>query len=125
LSSAFAGVSPAGIHWRKKLEVAAVADGCRGWRSPTGVLASIPVGRGEIVWISALPGDFDPANRPDLVFTQVKTERLYTLVLGNLGVSVGGNWSSRLGPAAEAAKETDLYTDTRIPRDDPYADMRW
>ncbi|MDX9980112.1 MAG: hypothetical protein RBU25_08830 [Lentisphaeria bacterium] len=125
LPPAFAGVSPAAIHWRQKLGVAAVAEGCRGWRSPSGVLASLPVGAGEIVWISALPEDFSPAARPDLVFTQVKTERLYSLVLGNLGVAVGGGWSARLGPAATAASEADLYTDTRIPRDDPYADMRW
>lgn len=125
LPPAFAGVSPAAIHWRQKLGVAAVAEGCRGWRSPSGVLASIPVGAGEIVWIAALPEDFDPAARPDLVFTQVKTERLYSLVLGNLGVAVDGGWSARLGPAAPAASEADLYSDTRIPRDDPYADMRW
>lgn len=125
LPPAFAGVSPAGIHWRKKLAVATVAKvPADGWRSATGVLARIPVGQGEIVWLSPLPGDFDPEQRPDLVFSQVNTERLYTLVFANLGVPVGSGWSSRLGPAA-TPPTTGVYTDQRIPRDDPYANMRW
>lgn len=123
LPAAFAGVSPAGIHWRQKVAVATMAkvpDG--GWRSATGVLARIPMGQGEIVWLAALPRDFDPEQRPDLVFSQVNTERLYTIVLGNLGVAVGKGWASCIGtPATEA----EVYTDQRVPRDDPYADMRW
>ena len=59
-------------------------------------IQSIPVGKGVIVWISALPDDFDPALRPDLVFTRVNTERLYSIVLGNLGVHEGAAWSSCL-----------------------------
>ena len=118
-------MSPAGIHWRKKLAVAAVAKVPEaGWRSATGVLARIPVGQGEIIWVAPLPADFDPEQRPDLVFSQVNTERLYTLVLANLGVSVGPGWSSRLGPAA-TPPQAGVYTDQRIPRDDPYANMRW
>jgi len=125
LPAAFAGVSPAGIHWRKKLAVATVAKvPAEGWRAATGVLARIPIGQGEIIWLSPLPGDFDPEQRPDLVFSQVNTERLYTLVLANLGVPVGNGWSSRLGPAA-TPPEAGVYTDQRIPRDDPYANMRW
>ena len=126
LPRAFSGVSPAGVHWRRKVAVTTVSSvPVRGWRSETGVLAAIPVGSGEIVWIAALPGDFDPASRPDLVFTRVNTERLYSLVLSNLGVPVGTGWSSRLAPDAPAGNEAAMYTDQRLPRDDPYADMRW
>ena len=122
----FAGVSPAEIHWRRKVDVAAVATvPTSGWRSPTGVLARVPVGPGEIVWISPLPEDFDPAQRPDLVFTRVNTERLYAIVLGNLGVRLGTSWVSRLAGGAAAETDALFYTDRRIPRDDPYADMRW
>jgi len=124
LPSVFSGVSPAAVHWRKKLAVTTVSSvPAAGWRSETGVLATIPIGKGEIVWLSTLPEDFDPAQRPDLVFTRVNTERLYALVLTNLGVSTGSRCTSRLGPSA--ATEADLYTDQRVPRDDPYADMRW
>ena len=126
LPTAFAGVSPAAVHWRRKLAVATVASvPTAGWRSSTGVLAHIPVGRGKIIWLSSLPEDFDPAKRPDLVFSRVNTERLYALVLHNLGVDLGPTWSSRIGPAAAPATEAALYTDQRVPRDDPYADMRW
>ena len=126
LPKAFSGVSPAAVHWRKKLAVTTVSNvPAPGWRSEPGVLATIPVGSGQIVWSSALPGDFDPAQRPDLIFTRVNTERLHTLVLTNLGVPVGGRWPSRLGPNAALATESDMYTDQRVPRDDPYADMRW
>ena len=126
LPKAFSGVSPAAIHWRKKLAVSAVsAVPTSAWRSETGVLATIPVGGGKIAWISALPEDFDPAQRPDLTFTRVNTERLHTLVLANLGVPIGKPWSSCLGRNAPNATEADLYTDQRVPRDDPYADMRW
>ena len=103
--------------------VASVPAG--GWRSKTGVLAAIPVGAGEIVWIAPLPGDFDPGKRPDLVFPRVNTERLYTIVLGNLGVRTGSPWPSYLGARATKASESAFYTDKRVPRDDPYADMRW
>ncbi len=126
LPSAFRGVSPAAVRWRRKLDIATVdALPSGGWRSETGVLATVPVGKGEIVWISAVPGDFDPEQRPDLVFSRVNTERLYTIVLGNLGVRTGTCWTSRLGAQAAEGAEAALYTDTRIPRDDPYADMRW
>lgn len=126
LPSAFRGVSPAAIHWRKKLTVPVVATlPDAGWRCETGVLASIPVGKGEIVWVSALPEDFDPEQRPDLVFSRVNTERLYSIVLGNLGVQGGAVWSSCLSGGGTEAKEERFYTDQRAPRDDPYADMRW
>ena len=123
--TAFRGISPAAIHWRRKLTVAALASiAGAGWCSETGVLGTVPVGNGEIVWVSALPEDFDPALRPDLVFTRVNTERLYAAVLANLGVQGAVRWSSGLvqggGPGGTA-----LYTDKRVPRDDPYADMRW
>jgi len=126
LPNAFRGVSPADIHWRKKLSVTSVAtvpDG--GWRSETGVLASIPVGSGEIVWIVASPKDFNPEKRPDLVFTKVNTDRLYTIVMNNLGVHMGTHWPACLGPHAAQADDAAFYTDKRVPRDDPYADMRW
>jgi beta-galactosidase len=126
LPDAFTGVSPAGIHWRRKRTATTVSRvPAAGWRSATGVLARIPADRGEIVWIAALPGDFNPEQRPDLVFSRVNTERLYAIVLTNLGVSVGKNWAAALGPAAEPGAETALYTDKRRPHDDPYAYMRW
>jgi len=126
LPAAFRGVSPAGIHWRKKLDVVTVSSvPAGGWRSKTGVLATVPVGQGELIWISAVPEDFDPDKRPDLIFSRVNTERVYTIVLANLGVQTGSRWPLRLGPKAPDATETTFYTDKRVPRDDPYADMRW
>jgi beta-galactosidase len=126
LPPAFRGVGPAAVHWRRKLDaVSATRVPAGGWRSETGVLATIPVGKGEIVWVSALPGDFAVDHRPDLVFSRVNTERLYTIVLGNLGVRTGEPWASWLAPGAPPASQKAFYTDTRVPRDDPYADMRW
>ena len=89
------------------------------------MLATIPVGNGEIVWVSALPEDLDPSQRPDFVFTRVNTERLYSIVLANLGVREEAQWSSCLAAGASEGGEARLYTDQRVPRDDPYADMRW
>lgn len=124
--AAFAGISPASIHWRRKTDTMTVSSvPAGGWRSPSGVLASIPVGSGEIIWIAADPADFDPSTRPDLVFTRVNSERLCSLVLANLGVAVGRSWSACLEPGAAPAAEEDLYTDKRLVRDDPYAYMRW
>ena len=126
LPAAFRGVSPAGVHWRRKLTVQTVSSiPANGWRVETGVLATIPVGAGEIVWISALPEDFDPAQRPDLVHTRVNTERLYSIVLANLGAQIGPSWLTCLGAATANVTEARFYTDQRTPRDDPYADMRW
>ncbi len=126
LPAAFRGVSPAGIHWRKKLATTTVTSvPADGWRSKTGVLATIPIGAGEIVWLAPAPEDFDPDKRPDLVFSKVNTERVYTIVLANLGVRTGPSWASRLRPKVLRAAESAFYTDKRVPRDDPYADMRW
>jgi hypothetical protein len=124
LPDALRGIGPAAVHWRKKLDVASVTRvPPNGWRSETGVLATIPVGKGQIVWVSAIPADFRVDQRPDLVFSRVNTERLYTIVLGNLGVRTGSRWADWLGGGA--ATEKTFYTDKRVPRDDPYADMRW
>lgn len=126
LPAVFRGVSPAGVHWRRKLEVTSLdVVPAGGWRSETGVLATIPAGSGEIVWIASAPENFKPETRPDLVFTRVNTERLYTIVLSNLGVPAGVRWPSYLGAQAAETDGAAFYTDKRLPRDDPYADMRW
>ncbi|MDA3923956.1 MAG: hypothetical protein PF904_04565 [Kiritimatiellae bacterium] len=126
LPVAFRGVSPACIHWRRKLEVTNIVTVPKeGWKSETGILATIPVGSGEIIWIASSPRDFNIEKRPDLVFTRVNTERLYTIVLSNLGVITGGRWPSFLGTQISKASDAVFYTDKRLPRDDPYADMRW
>ncbi|MFO7937717.1 MAG: hypothetical protein R6V06_08960 [Kiritimatiellia bacterium] len=125
LPTAFRGVSPAAIHWRRKLEVTTIATvHDKGWRSDTGILATVPVGSGEIIWIATTPDDFNPEERPDLIFTSVNTKRLYTIVLNNLGVHTGAQWSSFLG-SRTTPDDTKFYNDKRIPRDDPYAYMRW
>ena len=124
----FHGVSPAAIRWRLKLECTVVNTvPTTGWRNDSGVLASIPVGKGHIVWLAATPADFDAEQRPDLVFSRVKTERLITTVLGNLDVQCGRSWADALEKSANAdsRRETDCYSDTRRLRDDPYATMRW
>lgn len=124
----FAGVSPAAIRWRLKLECSVVsAVPSNGWRNDSGVLATIPVGKGLIVWLAATPADFDAEQRPDLVFSRVKTERLIGSVLANLGVQAGRSWAAALEkPAGDDSKrEGDCYSDTRRLRDDPYATMRW
>ena len=126
--TAFHGVSPAAIRWRLKLECTVVNTvPTTGWRNDSGVLASIPVGKGHIVWLAATPADFDAEQRPDLVFSRVKTERLITTVLGNLDVQCGRSWADALEKSANAdsRRETDCYSDTRRLRDDPYATMRW
>ncbi len=92
-SSVFRGVGPAAIHWRERKTVPIVKSVAgHGWRSPTGVLADIPVNAGRIVWLSVMPSDFDPGKRPDLVFTRVNVSRLYALVLVNLGVQSHAPW---------------------------------
>ncbi|MBR5840493.1 MAG: hypothetical protein IKZ84_18285, partial [Victivallales bacterium] len=126
LSAVFAGVSPAEIHWRRKLEAPVVSEVANdGWKSDTGVIADIPIEKGRIVWLSAAAEDFDPEWRKDMVFTRVKTERLLTIVLANCGIESGLSWTAFFGPEAQKGDQTLLYTDTRLDRDDPYADMRW
>ena len=118
----------AAIRWRLKLECSVVnAVPGNGWRNDSGVLATIPVGKGLIVWLAATPADFDAKQRPDLVFSRVKTERLIGNVLANLGVQAGRSWAAALEKSAGDAgrHEGDCYSDTRRLRDDPYATMRW
>ncbi len=126
LPAVFAGVSPSEIHWRRKLEAPVVSEISKdGWKSDTGVIADIPVEKGRVVWLSATADDFDTEWRTDMVFTRVKTERLLTLVLANCGIESGPSWTAFFGPDAQKADQGLLYTDTRVNRDDPYADMRW
>ncbi|MBR5025392.1 MAG: hypothetical protein IKX48_10010, partial [Victivallales bacterium] len=126
LPAVFAGISPAEIHWRRKLEAPVVSEVPNdGWKSDTGVIANIPIEKGRIVWLPAAAEDFDPEWRKDMVFTRVKTERLLTIVLANCGIESGVSWTSFFGPDAQKGDLTLLYTDKRIDRDDPYADMRW
>ena len=126
LPAVFAGISPAEIHWRRKLEAPVVSEVPNdGWKSDTGVIADIPIEKGRIVWLSAAANDFDPEWRKDMVFTRVKTERLLTTVLANCGIESGLSWTAFFGPDAKNGDQTLLYTDTRVNRDDPYADMRW
>ena len=126
LPAVFAGISPAEIHWRRKLEAPVVSEVANdGWKSDTGVIADIPIEKGRIVWLSAAADDFDPEWRKDMVFTRVKTERLLTTVLANCGIESGPSWTAFFGPVVQTADQTLLYTDKRINRDDPYADMRW
>jgi hypothetical protein len=120
----FRGVSPAEVHWRERKTVMAVASvPANGWRASAGLLARVPVGTGEIVWLSAAPGAFDPERRPDLVFTRVNTGRLLAFTLANSGVRSGVKWTA--GFLAAETLPTGLYLDHRVPRDDPYAYMRW
>jgi hypothetical protein len=126
LPAVFAGASPSEIHWRRKLEAPVVSEISKdGWKSDTGVIADIPVEKGRVVWLSATASDFDTEWRTDMVFTRVKTERLLTLVLANCGIESGPSWTAFFGPDAQKADQGLLYTDTRVNRDDPYADMRW
>jgi hypothetical protein len=126
LPAVFAGISPAEIHWRRKLEAPVVSEVANdGWKNDTGVIADIPIDKGHIVWLSAAANDFDTEWRKDMVFTRVKTERLLTIVLANCGIESGLSWTSFFGPDAKNGDQTLLYTDTRVNRDDPYADMRW
>ena len=127
LPAAFRGLSIADIRWRKKMDLPVIASKMAGWTSPTGVLAELPVGKGRLVWVSAIPGDFEPRERQDLIFTRVQTIRLINLVLQNLGAcrSTKPNyWAQRLA-SNSPANEADLYNDKRTARDDPYAEMRW
>ena len=122
------GVGPAETHWRERrrvLTVSRVPEG--GWSAPGGVLACVPAGKGTVVWLASLPSDFDPARRPDLIFTKVNTARLLSLVLTNCGLQPAApGWSAGLATAAPAATDLPaLYLDRRVPRDDPYAYMRW
>ncbi|MBR0459813.1 MAG: hypothetical protein IJJ26_11305 [Victivallales bacterium] len=129
LPSAFRGLSIADLRWRKKLNTPVVADIPRGngWHAPTGVLAELPVGKGRLVWVSAIPEDFPLKERQDMVFTNVQTARLINVVLQNLGVyhsSQNNYWAQRLASNV-TANPNDLYLDKRTGHDDPYANMRW
>lgn len=97
------------------------------WRSETGALAVAKSSTGQVVWVAATADDFDTEQRPDLIFTKVKTARLEKIILANLGVDTASMplWSSCLGPAGKPLPEFPLYMDKRQPRDDPYAYMRW
>ncbi len=124
LPEAFRGVSPAENSWRERHTVQTVAPTAAGWRTETGNLAAVKIGTGELVWLAAAPGDFDPARRPDLVFTQVNQDRLWALALTNLGAmsrmrwtnfldrqpglegfSLAGVWRARKDEAAQGAAE--------------------
>jgi hypothetical protein len=128
LPTALRGIGPAETHWRERRRVLTVSQvPLGGWRSPAGILACLPAGKGTLIWLAALPADFDPARRPDLVFTKVNTARLLTLILTNGGVRTpSAGWSAGLASAQPAADSLPtLYLDRRVPRDDPYAYMRW
>ncbi len=93
----FRGIGPAEVHWREKKEIAVVKTvAAGGWRSPTGVLAWIPAGKGGIVWTSVLPSDFSPKQRPDLVFTHANVSRLLAVILTNLGAPVRSSWAAEV-----------------------------
>ncbi len=117
------GISPAEIHWRCKRAVPVVKS-ANGWISPTGVLASIPIGKGRLLWSSGCVDDFTQEERPDLIFTRMNVIRLETLLLGNAGLQVGLDWAGCLS-GGESPAESKLYADKRTVRDDPYAYMRW
>ncbi len=120
------GVSPAEVHWRDRRTVPVVtAVPSNGWKSPSGVLAVIPVGKGRMVWLSGCPEDFSKEERPDLGFTHVNSVRLITMALANAGVQVGPEWASFITKGVERPKEAEIYVDTRTEHDDPYANMRW
>ena len=128
MPEAFAGLSSADTSWRKRLEVVRVYAVLPGsWRSETGALAVAKSSTGQVVWVAATADDFDTEQRPDLIFTKVKTARLEKIILANLGVDTASMplWSSCLGPAGKPLPEFPLYMDKRQPRDDPYAYMRW
>lgn len=112
LPAVFAGISTADTRWRKRLSTAVVQsanENC--WRSPSGVLAYIPYGKGGLIWYSATPGDFSEKERPDLVFSRIKAEWLLQILRANQNQSLA--WPE------------NPYSDTRQERDDPYAYMRW
>ncbi len=96
----FRGAGPAEVHWRERKDLDVVKSVPPGsWRSPTGVLAWIPSGKGGLAWTSALPSDFSPERRPDLVFTQANVRRLLALTLTNLGAASRLPWSEGLNAA--------------------------
>jgi len=78
-----------------------------GWRTPAGTLACVPVGKGEIAWISLAAAAFDPERRPDLIFTRVNANRLLAITLTNAGACSGVRWTACL-QAAEAMPEVSL-----------------
>ncbi len=129
LPAVLRGSGPAETHWRERRRVLTVSQvPAGGWRSPDGILACLPAGTGTVVWLAVLPADFDPGRRPDLIFTQVNTARLLSLILTNCGVRTAApGWFAGLSAAATpaAAGRPPLYLDQRAPRDDPYAYMRW
>lgn len=125
IPAVFAGVSPAEIQWRIKLNVPTFTKLPQGaWTNPSGVLANIPVGKGTIVAIPALAEDFDINQRLDMVYSRVNTQRLHAIVRTNLGLPNDFSWAEKLEQPAKG-NEADQYTDKRLLRDDPYADMRW
>ena len=74
------------------------------------------------------PGGFRSQDQAlDLVFTQVKTERTIRTMLLNLGATFPNqtNLATALQNPEKPILETQIYSDTRKLRDDPYADMRW
>ena len=96
----FRGVGPAEIHWRERRTVLAVTSvPANGWRTPAGTLARVPVGSGEIAWLSVAPSAFDPERRPDLIFSRVNTTRLLALTLTNAGARSGLTWTACLQAA--------------------------
>ncbi|MFA7196967.1 MAG: sugar-binding domain-containing protein [Anaerovoracaceae bacterium] len=126
LPDAFAGISPAGVHWRIKCDVSVITQvPAGGWKSPSGVLAVIPAGKGKIVWLSTPDREFTRQERPDLAFSQANAWRLRTLVKYNAGMNVGNGLLPKLlsGDAKPDGKR--LYNDRRTPNDDPYTYIRW
>lgn len=120
----FTGLSSADFRWRRKTQTTVITSAsARLQRLPSGVAAVSH----SFAWFSALPEDFDPKTRPDLVFTQVKTERTIRTMLLNLGATFPNqtNLATALQNPEKPILETQIYSDTRKLRDDPYADMRW
>ena len=105
LPECFRGVGPNEIYWREKKQVMICkCKGLNNWNAPSGVLGMCCLGKGRIIWISALPGDFSPVKRPDLQMTQVNTFRLYAILFNNLGIDSGFGWSQLVGASKNKVK---------------------
>ncbi|MEK6646089.1 MAG: beta galactosidase jelly roll domain-containing protein, partial [Candidatus Firestonebacteria bacterium] len=105
-------------HWKQRKTIPVIADvSVGGWKTDTGVLAQVSILKGELIWVSVSPSDFNPEYRPDLIFTKVNTSRLISQVMTNCGIKSGVSWLPCFSVTEGGMNDISLHGIWRVRQD--------
>ena len=120
----FAGVSNGELHWRTKLDIAALTD-----TSPTSnqALKTIQIGKGRIVLCQAAPWMFDYEAKPYVRTTFRRNTFLVSRLLANLGArfdtSVAQRFAAKTAPPRDDSGDSSVGNGTpRVNQPGPWLD---